>query len=84
MQTIDMGTVRRRDKRGRFLPVFALTYETTRDGQDVKVVRRLPADGIELVGTTISRLADREQAWNIAVTNSAGDDVTFDFACFQG
>ncbi|MFJ6730032.1 hypothetical protein ACIQPQ_34550 [Streptomyces sp. NPDC091281] len=71
--------VRRRDRRtGRFIKVFTLTY-TDQDGTRT---RTLPARGIERIGRIVNRLGERGEAWDIAVTDRSGNDVTFDFTCF--
>ncbi|MHC3474667.1 hypothetical protein ACYF6T_39065 [Streptomyces sp. 7R007] len=67
-------TIRRRDRRtGRFVKIFQLAY-TDRDATHV---RRLPAR--ESIGRILNRHADRGEAWDIAVTDTDGNDVTFDF-----
>lgn len=72
-------TVRRRDPRtGRFVKTYTLTY-TDRDGTHT---RRLPARGIETVGRIVNRIGERGETWDIAVRDSNGGDVTFDFTCF--
>lgn len=84
MLTIDHGTATARDDHGKFVKQFTLTYEKPGgDGETVKVTRRLPADGIRVVGPVISRMGDRDEVSNIRVTDAAGDDVTLDFDCFQ-
>lgn len=60
-------------------PQYTLAYDTARG----RVVRSLTTSGIERVGTVVSRAADRERVWNIAVTDAGGEDVTLDFACFR-
>lgn len=59
-------------------PVFTLRYCTEQGVRE----RVLPAGGVERIGTVVWRMADREQAWDIAVLDESGVDVTFDFACF--
>lgn len=84
MLTIDHGTASTRDEHGRFVQQFTLTYEKTREGgEHVQVKRQLTERGINTVGPVVSRKADRGEAWNIRVTDAAGDDVTQEFACFQ-
>lgn len=84
MLTIDHGTATTRDTDGRFTSLFTLTYaKRSETGEIALVTRTLPASGIESVGPVISRMGDREEAWNIRVTDAAGDDVTLDFVCFQ-
>lgn len=45
--------------------------------------RRLSAAGIARVGRSIMRLAARGHAWDIQVTDDAGNVVTYDFPCFR-
>jgi hypothetical protein len=64
--------------------MFTLTYSTTgRGGEDRTVTRHLTAKGVEYNGRIVASRADRGDAWDIAVLNTAGDDVTDTFACFQ-
>lgn len=60
--------------------MFTIRYDTTTGTVQHKTSNKRV---IERVGRSLVRRADREEAWNIAVLNAAGDDVTFDFACFQ-
>jgi hypothetical protein len=60
-------------------PRFTLTC-TTPEGP---VNKPLTAAGVEKVGAMVARHADKEAAWDIAVTDDAGNDVTFDFDCFR-
>lgn len=84
MLTIDHGSASTRDEHGRFTAQFTLTYEKTReDGTHVQVRRQLTERGINTVGPVVSRKADREEAWNIRVTDAAGVDVTQEFDCFR-
>ncbi|MEV6985014.1 hypothetical protein AB0M95_27665 [Sphaerisporangium sp. NPDC051017] len=83
VRVVDLGALKR-DRRGRFVKTFTLSYETrTRALEVVKVVRHLPAEGVELVGKVAGKAADRGLVWNIQVLDGTGADVTFDFACFQ-
>lgn len=91
MRTIDMGIVNRCSN-GQFTTTYTLSYTTTRKGvaadgtptvETVRVKRTLPADGIERVGRLVSRRADQGKAWDIAVTTSTGEEVTFEFDCFR-
>lgn len=80
---IDLGTIRR-DRQGRFTKVFTLRYDTHVEGTTdvVKLVRHLPAKGIETIGKVLMK-ASEDVAWNIEVLDGDGYDCTFDFACFQ-
>ncbi len=80
--TIDLGT-KRHNADGEVVKTFTLAYEVDREGETVKVVRRLPAESIERIGKHVARWADKDLAWNVAVMDG-DDDVTFDFKCFQG
>lgn len=81
MREIDLGTVNR-DRKGRFVKVFTLAYETTvkETGETVKLVRHLPASGVERIGKYLMKTSET-YARNIEVLDK-GDDCTFDFACF--
>lgn len=81
---IDLGTINR-DRQGRFAKVFTLSYETYAEekGQVVKMVRHLPARGVETVGKLLAKVSE-DVAWNIEVLDGDGNDCTFDFECFQG
>ncbi len=74
---------RPRQRKALLSTYFTLSYETTRDGQTVKVRQRLKGVDIEKVGKTVSRLGDEEKVWNIAVYDAVGDDRAGDFRCFQ-
>jgi hypothetical protein len=77
-------TARRRDHRGRYVPTFTLryTHEVPLLGaRDVERTARTAAD-IERMGTLLLRQPE-DRLYNIAVLDSKGDDVTFDFTCFQ-
>ncbi|MEV7250273.1 hypothetical protein [Streptomyces cyaneofuscatus] len=58
---------------------FTFTYET----EDGLFAYPLSASSIELVGGAFDKLGKTEEVWNIAVINEAGEDVTFEFECFQ-
>ncbi|MYW29684.1 hypothetical protein [Streptomyces sp. SID2119] len=58
---------------------FTFTYET----EGGLFAYPLSASSIELVGGSFDRLAKTNEVWNIAVLNEAGEDVTFEFECFQ-
>ena len=75
----NVGTLNRDYHTGRFVKTFKLSYET----DEGTFVHTLPAGGIERIGTLAARGADRDEVWNIEVTDKDGVDVTFDFACFQ-
>lgn len=85
-RTIDLGACNR-DAAGRFVKTYTLAYETTdaRTGEPVKVVRHLPAKGVEVVGQVIAR---SDRVWGVYVldgTSSEYDpnlDVTDEFDCF--
>jgi hypothetical protein len=61
-------------------PLYTLSFETA-DG--LKRTNARPARVIEAVGRIVARKADRGEVRNIRVTDAAGEDVTFDFVCFQ-
>ncbi|MFJ2697396.1 hypothetical protein ACIO5Z_14380 [Streptomyces rochei] len=61
-------------------PQYTLTY-TTADGPTLRVISGTRA--VESLGSALARIADRGDAWDIEVTDEAGRDVTFDFACFR-
>ncbi|MGW6638521.1 hypothetical protein [Streptomyces cyaneofuscatus] len=75
----NMGTINRDPRTGRFVKTFTLSYEK----EEGIVTRTLPAAGIERVGSVVARLAERETVWNVAVFDKDGEDVTFEFRCFQ-
>lgn len=58
---------------------FTLRY-TTDAGEQVKA---MDATLLNKIGRVVASAAKRGEAWDIAVTDEAGEDVTFDFACFQ-
>ncbi|NUP46134.1 MAG: hypothetical protein HOW97_02290 [Catenulispora sp.] len=57
---------------------YTLRY-TTETGEQVKA---MDASLLNRIGPVVARAADRGEAWDIAVTDVSGADVTFDFACF--
>lgn len=61
------------------VPVFTLRYRTS-NGPETRV---RAATGIEVIGKVLMRLADRDMATDIEVHDEAGQEVTFDFACFS-
>jgi hypothetical protein len=58
---------------------YTLRY-TTEAGEQVKAV---DAALLTKIGPLVARCADRGEAWDIAVADAGGNDVTFEFACFQ-
>ncbi|KAB8186914.1 hypothetical protein FH608_046340 [Nonomuraea phyllanthi] len=84
VREINLGTLNR-DRQGRYAKVFTLSYETRAkgSGETVKVVRHLPASGVETIGKVLMK-ASEDVAWNIEVLDNDGNDCTFDFAYFQG
>lgn len=58
---------------------YTLRYTTT-DGEQVKTV---DAATLAKFGSVVARCADRGEAWDIAVLDTAGNDVTFGFPCFN-
>lgn len=61
-------------------PLFTLTYQTD---QGMQRRENRTAHGVEAIGRVLMRLADRMAAWDIAVLDAVGEDVTGQFACFQ-
>lgn len=61
--------------------MFTISYETEAGKTRHETSNRR---AIELLGRSLARRAEAETVWNIAVLNESGDDVTFDFKCFQG
>jgi len=70
------------DRRGRFVKPYTLVYETWEEGWETRHVWQLTARGVETVGWVVNSMGDREEAWNIAVFDSDGEDVTDEFVCF--
>ncbi|AKZ59210.1 hypothetical protein SAM23877_6165 [Streptomyces ambofaciens ATCC 23877] len=60
-------------------PTLTLTYETERGTQTKTVSRTLLNRS---VGRLVARAADRGEAWNIAVVDERGEDVTDSVPCF--
>lgn len=58
---------------------YTLRY-TTEAGQQTQA---MDAALLAKIGSVVARAADRGEAWDIEVTDAAGNDVTFDFTCFQ-
>lgn len=60
--------------------MFTICYET-----EAGKVRHETSNrrAIELLGRSLTRRAENETVWNIAVLDEDGADVTFDFTCFQ-
>jgi hypothetical protein len=89
-RTIDLGTCDRDLATGQSVKTYTLSYETLgkNTGEPVRIVRHLPAKGVETVGRTIARGAERGTVWNVYVLDvnsgeyDAEHDVTADFACF--
>lgn len=63
------------------IPTYTLMYDRA-DGHKERTDLR--ARQVETVGRVVSSLADRGQAWDIAVLDADGEDVTDQFSCFQG
>lgn len=84
MRTINLGAVTREN--GRFVKTCTLSYEAALPtGETVKFVRGLSASGIERMGAKLALLPfDDDRIGNISVTDKAGEDITFNFECFQG
>ena len=89
-RTIDLGAVNRNLATGRFVKTYTLSYEMVSPvtGETLRVVRRLPAAGIEKVGRVVNHRGEMGRVWNIYVLDGgsgeydAERDVTADFACF--
>lgn len=67
------------DKRD-FNPLFTLRYDTTR-GEIVKP-RLLRSEVLLFEGPKVNALGLAEKAWDIAVLDESGTDVTGRFPCF--
>jgi hypothetical protein len=78
-------TARRRDARGRYIRTYTLRWEQAVPGHPDRTITRpgRTAREVEILGTVLARRPE-DAVFNIAVLNAAGDDVTFDFKCFQG
>jgi phosphoribosyl-dephospho-CoA transferase len=84
LPVIDLGTLDRDLTTGQFVTTYTLRYTTVRSGAETVIQRTLPAASIERIGVVTARCADRGVVWDIEVIDKDGNDVTFDFACFQG
>lgn len=62
------------------IPTYTLMYDTA-DGH--KQRDDLRGRQVETIGRVVASLANRSKAWDIVVLDADGQDVTFDFACFQ-
>lgn len=58
---------------------YTLRY-TTEAGEQSKA---MDANLLNRIGPVVARAAERGDAWDIEVLDAAGQDVTFEFACFQ-
>ena len=66
------------------MKAYTLRYETDARGFEETVIRFTDNPrAIELLGRSVAKRADVGLVWNIAVLNTNGEDVTFDFECFQ-
>jgi hypothetical protein len=61
-------------------PLFTLRYDTE-DGEVVKT-RLLRSELLLFEGPKVDALGDEGRAWDIAVLNEFGTDVTHRFPCF--
>lgn len=75
-----VSEIHRGKKMVRLAPTYTLTYERA-DGRKNRVGLR--ARQVETIGRVVASLADRGEAWSIAVLDADGRDVTDEFACFQ-
>lgn len=62
-------------------PTYTLTWE---DDSGPRTRTGLSPQFVSKIGGVVGRLADRGNAWNIAVLNPRGNDVTFSFPVFGG
>lgn len=76
-----VSEVHRGKKMVRLAPTYTLAYDTDRGCQKRTELR---ARQVETIGRVVASLADRGEAWDIAVLDESGQDVTDEFACFQG
>lgn len=83
LPVLNLGTLNRDRTTGQFVATYTLRYTTERYGIETVIQRTLPATGIERIGVVVMRGAERGTCWNIEVFDKDGNDVTFDFACFQ-
>lgn len=60
-------------------PQYTLTYDTPTGPR----AKRLGSGGVEHVGSVLMRCADRDEVWDIKVSDDTGHDVTFNFAVFR-
>lgn len=82
-RVIDHGIHNRDFATGRFVATFTLRYASERNGVEAITQRQIPASGIETVGAVVASSARRGTVWDIEVLDKDGNDVTFEFACFQ-
>jgi hypothetical protein len=77
-------TPRRRDARGRYIRTYTIRWEQALPGRPDRTIEQAgrTAREVENLGTALARWPE-DQVFNIAVHDSRGDDVTFDFKCFQ-
>lgn len=83
LPVLNLGTLNRDWTTGQFVATYTLRYTTERYGIETVIERTLPAASIERIGVVTMRCAERGTTWNIEVIDKDGNDVTFDFACFQ-
>ena len=76
---IDLGTYNRDDK-GRFVKTYTLSHEVEQSGKILRIQRTVPAPSVERIGSALMKLPN---ANNILVLDRDGNDITFDFICFQ-
>ena len=62
-------------------PTYTLTWK---DESGPRIRTGLTTKFVPKIGGLVSRKADRGEAWDIAVLNPRGNDVTFDFPVFGG
>ena len=75
-----VSEVRRGKKMVRLAPTYTLAYDTERGCQKRTGLR---VRQVETIGRVVFSLANRGEAWDIAVLDENGTDVTDEFACFQ-
>ena len=83
LPVIDLGTHNRDYRTGRYVRTYTLRHTAKRNGTPHIIQRTIPATGIERLGRVLMNCADRGTVWNIEVLDKSGQDVTFDFKCFQ-
>lgn len=76
-----VSEVHRGKKFVQIAPTYTLAYDTKQGCQERTKLR---ARQVETIGRVVASLADRGKAWDIAVLDKNGQDVTDEFACFQG